>query len=188
VSFRKFVPLTTRAATSDDAGRIAALHADSWRRRYRGIYDDAYLDSKVAADLQLVWRERLAAASPRQLVLVAERSADLAGFICVYAEKEPGWGSLIDNLHVAHEHQRSGTGTTLMREAAVWLGEHHADVGVYLWVLEANTGARRFYETLGARDEGAVEKDLRGGGSAPSCRYVWDRPAALLEACRRTGS
>ena len=30
--------------------RIAALHADSWRRSYRGIYTDAYLDDEAPAE------------------------------------------------------------------------------------------------------------------------------------------
>ena len=31
-----------------DANAIAALHADSWRRHYRGAYSDAFLDGDVA--------------------------------------------------------------------------------------------------------------------------------------------
>jgi hypothetical protein len=32
-----------RTATSADAVAVAALHADSWRRHYRGVYRDEYL-------------------------------------------------------------------------------------------------------------------------------------------------
>jgi ribosomal protein S18 acetylase RimI-like enzyme len=177
------VPLATRTAARDDAERIAALHADSWRRTYRGIYNDAYLDSDVVADLRSVWQERFATPRPGQHVIAAEREGELAGFICVFAEKEQGWGSLIDNLHVDHRHRRLGAGTMLMREAAAWLGALHADAGVFLWVLEKNDNARRFYERLGARNAGVTEQNIRGGGTALSCRYIWDSPAALLAAC-----
>jgi hypothetical protein len=37
-----------RAAGQDDAHAIAELHADSWRRHYRGAYSDAFLDGDVA--------------------------------------------------------------------------------------------------------------------------------------------
>ncbi|MBV9411286.1 MAG: GNAT family N-acetyltransferase, partial [Acidimicrobiia bacterium] len=36
-----------RVATIDDVEAIAALHADSWRRNYRGAYLDSYLDGDV---------------------------------------------------------------------------------------------------------------------------------------------
>jgi len=41
-----------RTGGPDDAGAVALLHADSWRRNYRGVYADAYLDpaSPMRAD------------------------------------------------------------------------------------------------------------------------------------------
>ena len=48
-----------REATEHDAGAIAALHADSWRRHYRGAYLDSYLDGDVVADRLEVWSSRL---------------------------------------------------------------------------------------------------------------------------------
>ena len=48
-----------RAAGQDDAHAIAELHADSWRRHYRGAYSDAFLDGDVAGYLLVVWTDRL---------------------------------------------------------------------------------------------------------------------------------
>ena len=53
-----------RPAAGADAGRIAALHADSWRRHYRGAYSDAFLDGEVDADRLAVWTQRLHAPDP----------------------------------------------------------------------------------------------------------------------------
>jgi hypothetical protein len=44
-----------RAARPDDAEKVALLHADSWRRHYRGAYADSFLDSDVVADRRSVW-------------------------------------------------------------------------------------------------------------------------------------
>ena len=52
--------LTYRVATLADAGVVADLHADSWRRHYRGAYADSFLDGDVVADRLQVWSERLA--------------------------------------------------------------------------------------------------------------------------------
>ncbi|MEU4563183.1 hypothetical protein AB0F72_32800 [Actinoplanes sp. NPDC023936] len=49
-----------RFAEAADAAGIAALHADSWRRHYRGAYSDSFLDGDVIADRHAVWSARLA--------------------------------------------------------------------------------------------------------------------------------
>ena len=52
--------MTYREALEKDASGIAALHADSWRRHYRGAYLDSYLDGDVLSDRLAVWTSRLA--------------------------------------------------------------------------------------------------------------------------------
>ena len=44
-----------RGATLPDAEQIAALHADSWRRNYRGAYPDTFLDGEVFEDRRDAW-------------------------------------------------------------------------------------------------------------------------------------
>jgi ribosomal protein S18 acetylase RimI-like enzyme len=172
--------VTLRAAEAGDADAIAALHTESWRRTYRGMMTDAFLDGGALANRQSVWRERLSVRDPRQFVCVAEDGGRIAGFICLFGDDDSVWGSYIDNLHVVYDLHGRGVGRALMREAARWLGEAHPDSGVWLWVMEANTRAREFYDRLGARNVETVELDDPGGGRAPNCRYVWDNPRALL--------
>jgi ribosomal protein S18 acetylase RimI-like enzyme len=174
-----------RAATADDARAIALLHAESWRRTYRGMYLDAFLDGPVVENRLDEWQERLAAPAPRQRVIVAERDGVVAGFICILGAEDARWGSLIDNLHVAPDLKRSGIGIQLVREGARWLAVENAGVGVNLYVMLANETARRFYESIGARDEGATEEPNVSGGTAIVCRYAWASPQALLAACSR---
>ena len=171
-----------RTAQPADADAIARLHADSWRDTYRGMMADSFLDGDVFANRQVVWRERLAADNPEQLVLAAERDYRLVGFICVYRDNDPTWGALIDNLHVTHDAQGRGVGTSLMRAAGSWLRDGTPDRGVYLWVMNANSGARAFYERSGGRSVETMIKTDPGGGEAPNCRYVWASSRALI-AC-----
>ena len=147
---------------------------------------DAFLDGDVLSNRIEVWRDRLLAMRDDRFVAVAEDGSRLVGFICVFGDEDPRRGSLIDNLHVAHEHKRRGIGASLMRHAGRWLTAHDPGSGVYLWVMEANREARRFYERLGAADAGIVERQNPGGGSAPNCRYVWPGPGALLDGCAET--
>ena len=48
--------------------------------------------------------------------------------------------------------------------------------GFYLWVLEVNTPARRFYERLGARNAESATSEPPGGGTIVGLRYVWPTP------------
>jgi GNAT superfamily N-acetyltransferase len=173
--------VTYRVATVDDVDGIAALHASSWRRTYRGSFPDAFLDGDLAAERRGVWRERLGRQRADQFVCVAVVEGQVAGFVCAYGGEDPRWGSLIDNLHVAPDHRREGVGCALMRRAGAWLASSYGGCGVYLWVLEANTGARRFYERVGALDAGTEEVENPSGATARSCRYVWPTPDLLAE-------
>jgi ribosomal protein S18 acetylase RimI-like enzyme len=175
-------PIALRTAYADDAESIATLHTDSWRRTYRGMMTDEFLDGEALANRQRVWRERLNASDPNQFVCVAQHASGIVGFICAFANQDPTWGSYIDNLHVSHGMHRSGLGTALMRSVAEWLCRVEPERGVYLWVMEANASAREFYDRLGAMNAGTVDKEDPGGGHAPNCRYVWAQPRVLLRS------
>ena len=168
-----------RQAHTGDAEPIARFHTESWQRTYRGMMSDAFLDGGALENRRRVWKERLGTPAPNQHVRVAEDATGLIGFICVYSGHDPEWGSYIDNLHVAYRVHGQGVGRALMRDAADWLHQTRPDTGVWLWVMEANTGARAFYERLGASNAGVAELDDPGGGHAPNCRYVWASPEAL---------
>jgi ribosomal protein S18 acetylase RimI-like enzyme len=171
-----------RPAHLSDAEAIASLHARSWRENYRGSFHDAFLDGDLPGERLRVWRGRLDRPSGNQLVQLAVDGTNLLGFVCAYGAHDPRWGSLVDNLHVAHASKRSGIGASLMRQAGAWLASRYPDLEVHLWVLEANSPARRFYERLGARNAGVTTMETHGGAVVRSCRYTWPRAAALSAA------
>ena len=174
-----------RAAEKDDAERIAGLHADSWRRTYRGMMLDEFLDGPVLANRLDEWDRRLSNTPVDRWVCLAMDGSRLVGFICIFGNKDPVWGSCIDNLHVSPDCHRRGIGAVLMGHAAKWLGDAYPGLGVYLWVMSANEQARRFYERLGAKNAGITIKPDPGGGNAPNCRYVWQDPSVLREGTAR---
>ena len=171
---------TLRTARADEAESIAALHTGSWRRTYRGMMTDEFLDGPALDNRRRVWRERLTVPNPRQFVCVADLNSRIVGFICVFANEDPVWGSYIDNLHVAHDMHRSGIGRALMRRAGEWLMSSAPHTSVYLWVMEANAPARAFYDRLGATNAGTMDLEDPGGGFAPNCRSVWAEPRLLV--------
>jgi ribosomal protein S18 acetylase RimI-like enzyme len=175
-----------REAGVADAMAVGRLHADSWRRHYRGAYSDAFLDGDVEADRLSTWSRRLADAGGANLTILAETDHGLAGFVHVIFEEDPMWGSLLDNVHVAAARQRKGIGTRLMAQAAEAVIERPHAEGLYLWVLEQNRAAQAFYEARGGRCVETERVTAPGGlpgrlqGSPLKRRYVWTDPAGLL--------
>jgi GNAT superfamily N-acetyltransferase len=167
-------------AAAEDAGRIAALHADSWQRHYRHSWPNDYLDGPVVEDRRKIWLMRLVEPKANQFVLLAEEGDELVGFACAFGGDDPDYGTLLDNLHVRHDQQGRGTGAELVRRVARWTRDHYPDKPLFLWALEKNTGARRLYERLGAENAGTEAHPTPGGGVANAVRYVWPDLDALV--------
>jgi ribosomal protein S18 acetylase RimI-like enzyme len=176
-------------ATDRDAASIAALHADSWRRHYRGAYLDTYLDGDVVADRQEVWRSRLAQPKQSHFTVIARHGNEVVGFAHMILDEDPLWGSLLENLHVRNDLKRSGMGSRLLSETARRLTRLRPEGSFHLWVLDQNTAAQAFYE---ARGGSRVETQLRGpfpgGGRALGHRYHWTDPTRLLVGTGITGA
>ena len=170
-----------RTATVNDVDGIAGLHADSWRRNYRGAYLDSYLDGDVFADRQAVWADRLSAAGPDTITIVANDGGEVVGFAHTLLDEHTEFGALLDNLHVVHGRKGSGIGTGLMAETAAAVLGARPGRGLYLKVLEQNTPAQAFYEARGGRCVGReLAGPFPGGGRAFALLYAWPDPSTLI--------
>jgi ribosomal protein S18 acetylase RimI-like enzyme len=168
-----------RTARQSDAESVAQLHAASWRIAYRGMLSDAYLDGPIDAERSELWRGRFARPERNQFIVVAESQGKVMGFACAYGGQDPQWGTFIDNLHVAPEHKRKGIGARLMERLASWSGQSHPGRGLFLWVLESNTEARKFYERVGAQVAGSDVWTPPDGSALPKLRMAWRSAEAL---------
>ena len=169
-----------RPAHAGDIDAIATLHAESWRRHYRGAFSDAYLDGDVFEDRRTVWAHRLTAPDPTQVTVLADADGALVGFAHTILDDDPEWGALLDNLHVSPDARRMGLGARLMAASAAAVLDRGQDTGLYLWVLEGNVAAQAFYDAIGGRYAGREESEPPGGGSVVGLRYVWPDPSVLL--------
>jgi ribosomal protein S18 acetylase RimI-like enzyme len=178
--------LICRAARPSDVEAIAALHADSWRRHYRGAYSDAFLDGDITADRLLVWTHRLNEPQQGEVTIVAERANGLIGFAHTIFDDDPIWGALLENLHVTYGLKRNGVGSRLMAATANVVVARKPSTGVHLWVLEQNAAAQAFYE---ARRGVCVDRGFavapggdasRLNGKPAKLRYAWSDPSVLI--------
>jgi GNAT superfamily N-acetyltransferase len=178
--------LRFRAACPGDAHAVAGLHADSWRRHYRGAFSDAFLDNGVTGYLLPLWTERLATPNPQARTILAECDGEVVGLAHTLVGQDATWGAFLDNLHVAHRQKRQGIGTRLLALTAQAVLGWSPSSGLYLWVLEQNSDARAFYT---ARGGACMERDevsppggdpARLNGKPMGLRYVWRDPSKLL--------
>lgn len=170
--------MRVRSATIDDASRIAALHAASWRRFYRGALSDAYLAGDIDGDRARLWQERLRNAPANQRVLAAEEAGAVVGFACAFVREDAQWGSLLDNIHVDHAAQGRGAGKRLMKAVAELCAASAPEHGLFLWVIQSNVSAQGFYRSLGGQMSGEDVWSPPGGGSVPRFRIAWPPKAA----------
>ena len=104
------------------------------------------------ADWQRKLPELLAGAGS---VLVAESGGVPIGFVCAIAPDADG-SVYINNLHALPEHKGLGVGTALLDAVALRARAAGARA-MHLKVLETNTPAIGFYESLGWRCTGRVD-------------------------------
>ncbi|ORX61892.1 acyl-CoA N-acyltransferase [Hesseltinella vesiculosa] len=128
------------------------MHIQSWKATYRGLVPDKFLDEDVYEDRRQQWLNKLPFQTDTQCVQLAYDDTDNqpVGFVvCEYVEAKEKDMVYIDHLHVmpGHWHGR-GIGTALLDAACDWSrakGFHK----VYLYVMEQNTQAVRFYDRKG---------------------------------------
>jgi GNAT superfamily N-acetyltransferase len=134
---------------------MAKVHIVSWRETYPGLLPDPMLTRLSIADEAIRWQRMLD--RPRAWGNAVSFVADQHGSVVGYGScgeqrtrllRNRGFTSEISELYVLRRAQRQGVGSGLMKAMATALigRGHHA---VSLWVLEQNTPARRFYETIG---------------------------------------
>lgn len=173
--------LIIRPATLADAQAIADLHARSWRKTYRGLFSDAFLDGPVFAERQALWQQRLGGwDTTRNVVLLAEVENLLAGFASVMLDTEPEWGARLDNLHVDPEVKGRGVGRKLMHAAGRWTqGKAQR---LHLMVFEGNAPARGFYDAMQGECVERREVTVEDGTRLAELRYLWRNLQVLLNA------
>lgn len=147
-----------RDAVVEDGPGIAQVWVAAWQAAYAGLMPAAYLES-LNADLALPAFER----SLRDGLssLVAELDGGIVGFTAYGdsrdADAAAGTGEVIAiNLHPAQ--WRRGRGRELLGHTLRRL-ERRGCQDASLWVLHGNANARRFYEALGWKADGAEKRD-----------------------------
>jgi len=149
-----------RQAQKADATAIAKIHVRSWQRAYRGIMPDSVLNQLSIDAREESWLQQIGRAG--QQTFVSSQGYAVLGFITFGAAREsdpaPKDGEIYA-LYVDPDNWQCGIGSALWNHAL----QHLVSSGferALVWVLETNTRARRFYETLGCVLQPNAQKTL----------------------------
>lgn len=166
--------MLVRSAEAGDAEAIAAVQVATWRRAYRGLIPQAYLDGLDEAAKAEWWRSVLATGAPGSGALVALDGDRVLGFVSFGPPLDPdavdpGVGQVYA-IYVDPQVWRRGAGAALMDGARSALRAAGFGQAV-LWVIDGNERAQRFYERVGWSLDGAHTVDEYGGAQIPEVRY-----------------
>jgi GNAT superfamily N-acetyltransferase len=167
-----------RQATFFDAEKIATLHASSWRKAYRGLLSDEYLDNNLDGERKNIWISKMAKLTDQEFVFLAENEHDLLGFVAVLDKPEAGMDAFVDNLHVRWDLKGQGIGKQLLKAVAERLLQTGRK-SVYLWVLKGNEPAEKFYFSRGAKRADTAVIQF-GGKDVEQSRFVWPSLDVLI--------
>ncbi len=160
-----------REATAADAGLISSIIARSWRGAYQQLIDPVYL-VRLPEEYWLP-SMRTWLASGRMYGLMAELDGRAVGCI-VYGrgrdEDNADWGEIV-SLYLLPEVSGRGIGSELLTAA---ISDLHADgyERVYLWAIEGNVQAERFYRKHGFVPSGERVKYKIGSGEVTDIRLI----------------
>ena len=151
----------------DSRLEVSAIYEESWRWAYRGIAPQAYLDALPPGR----WAAFID--TPGIYTLVADDGGALAGTASFCASRFPeyeGMGEIV-SLYLREPYAGRGLGRALLEAAAAALAAQGFE-DIFLWVLEENACARRFYERAGFAAAGEAIECGIGGKTLRELRYV----------------
>ncbi len=155
------------AETDEELCGRGYVHCTAWQEAYRGIVCDRYLDTMTV---------EATTARARQFpenTLVAKDQEKVVGF-AVYSpsrdEDLTDAGEVVA-IYVLSEYYGHKIGYRLMNEAVSRLSEYNT---IFVWVLEQNERAIRFYHRYGFEFDGS-KKQLNLGTPVPAVRLIMKR-------------
>lgn len=157
--------------TQDDRAAISRIYEESWKHAYRGILPQAYLDSIPTGN----WCNSLDAPGRNTLLLLdGSEIVGTASYSASRFEQMYEYGEIV-SIYILPEYCAKGYGKALLQAAINGLRE----IGfrdIFLWVLEENRIARRFYEKFGFQANGGYTEVTLGGKTLREVQYTYHIP------------
>lgn len=145
--------MNIRKALPEDSSVVGRVHSDAWKSAYRGIFPDEYIDNDNASKRAEEFLESVKDGKCTYFIL--EENGQAAGIVKTCEDNN----SLeIESIYILEEHRGKGLGGQFID----YIKTYKPYDSIFLWVLEVNTKARRFYEQNGFKVHGKFRTISRG--------------------------
>lgn len=167
-----------RTAGVQDLETVSRIHALSWKTTYRGILPDDFLDQLSYRRWVAPLKDMMEQGLEIRVIEEEEKPFGCITFSAARDQAFAGWGEIV-SFHLLLEARGKGYGRLLIQDAVRQLKEKGYSK-IYLWVLEKNERARRFYEKNGFTWNGDRLEGEEGGRKVTDLRYVLSFPKTNL--------
>ena len=161
-----------RKALLEDAYERAVCHVSCWRSAYKGIVPDEVLENLSTYEISDKFKKEIELKGC--LYYCAEYEGRIIGHFNIRKsldEDKPNAGE-VHGIYLIEEYWGKGYGRQMM-DCAITSLKQMGYSEIFLWVLEENDRARRFYEKCGFIFDG-VKKEEIIGKPLIEIRYVLD--------------
>ena len=158
--------MIVRNAEKEDVRQIAEILVEDWQKAYRGIMDDAFLDSMSADQRYEIEVKRY------QKYIVAANGREILGYAWLETTEEEPADCEVIALYVRYSKRKNGIGKRLMQHAFSYFRE----IGrkkMIIWCLKENDASRKFYEKMGGKEFRTGSHNW-GGKDYEMISYLYD--------------
>ena len=155
-----------RHPEKEDVRQIAEILVEDWQKAYRGIMDDAFLDSMNVDQRYEIEVKRY------EKYIVAADGNEIQGYAWLEATDEEPADCEVIALYVRYAKRGNGIGKLLMQYAV----DHFRETGkkkMIVWCLKENHESRKFYEKVGGK-EFRTGSHHWGGKEYEMISYLYD--------------
>jgi len=152
----------------DDRNMLSKIYEQSWRKTYRGIIPQNYLDAIPKGH----WNKNFDIPGWNTVVCIKDGEyIGTSSFSKSRFDKYPDSGEII-SIYLIPEYIGKGYGSKLLEFAIKELKDQRFK-DVFLWVLEENFRARKFYENNGFVYDGDYINNKIGGKKLREVKYSY---------------
>ena len=163
--------IKTRRANIQDITQMSFIHARSWRKAYRGLLPDKFLDELEDSKWVDMLKKGMGDVTIKAWVATLEN--EIVACMSVGGSRYKGYEHQLElvSIYVLPEYWSRGVGSLLIDEVLKYaLDNRYREVG--LWVLDGNSKAIRFYERHGFINNEDTISCTIGGIATTEKRYV----------------
>lgn len=161
------------AMTSEDARQIAMINVRAWQRAYKGLLPDELLNRLNVRAAAAGWEQRI---KEGVRIWLVEHAGAVRGFasigVCLDDDCKEDTAELF-TIYLEPEYIGMKLGKTLLRAALDDLRNSEFNDCV-VWFLVGNEPARKFYESVGFKNDHREKRAIMNGTEMHEKRYRID--------------